>query len=124
MKKFITNTKKGEKHMNTYYESELAFRNGYEAGVKDSMTEIERLKEELEINKLKKERYRQLFQKALGDEKLYDNAKAEAIIEFAERLKKEMQDYQHSWIDKHTYYLISFKLIDTLLEEMLGKSDA
>lgn len=49
-----------------------------------------------------------------------EQTQAEAIKEFAERLKEKMRNCSMYCDDKHTYYLIGYPLIDNLVKEMGG----
>lgn len=52
--------------------------------------------------------------------KLYSEIKAEAIKEFAERLKEEAIPAE---IGKYTYDIATTKLIDNLVKEMVGNEE-
>ena len=51
------------------------------------------------------------------------NQRAEAIKEFAERLKEELNNVARVKIDDYDYYCVGLGFIDNLVKEMVGESN-
>ncbi len=56
-------------------------------------------------------------------EKIKKQIKAEAIKEFAERLKEELNNVARVNVDDFDYFVISLGFIDNLVKEMVGDSE-
>ncbi len=76
--------------------------------------EIERLQTE---NRILSQKRVNLFERL----EIIEKAKAEAIKEFAERLKKELINCPKIDIGGYTYFPIGFSCIDNLVTEMVGE---
>ena len=90
--------------------------------------EIERLKEDIdvlksELNDCECKNY-DLENHKIYSESVMGKVRAEAIRQFAEKLKEKMNNLVAYKTKKRDYYIVSKKFIDNLVKEMVGADNA
>ena len=84
---------------------------------KASLQEVITLNSKLEAENAKLQRLLDFYEETSGNKK----AKAEAIKEFAERLKANMSNIARMEYGGHIYFCVGYDLIDNLVKEMTEK---